>query len=267
MPIKCLKQGYRHLRLRNTQNQTLELSSLFLYTRQQVEHVEQRLQCNNLTSSAIFTSSNDISSKDLSSSAKAKHKQFKLVIYGLNGDDEENDTGVQVKVTQETTIQQVIEQALAKVDKSVASLFKEKKNYILVQQVDRHWSNSNNSSQLNNIDGTYKSIPKRNGRNSYQHLRTKSLCVFYNTNILSHARSNESKKTVTNVPSSSCNSKLLINQPKDMKILQYHEKIMEAQNKWTGNGKFIIREKSTFLVSLFKKNNNSFFHCIFFNDK
>ena len=37
---------------------------------------------------------------------------------------------------------------------------------------------------------------------------------------------------------------------KDIRILQNHEKIMEAQNKWTGNGKFIIKNKSTFLVSL-----------------
>lgn len=37
---------------------------------------------------------------------------------------------------------------------------------------------------------------------------------------------------------------------KEIRTLQNHEKIMDAQNKWTGNGKFIIKNKSTFLVSL-----------------
>lgn len=42
---------------------------------------------------------------------QAKHKQFKLTVYGLNSDDEFKDgPGVQVKVTQDTTVQQVIEQ-------------------------------------------------------------------------------------------------------------------------------------------------------------
>jgi hypothetical protein len=39
--------------------------------------------------------------------------------------------------------------------------------------------------------------------------------------------------------------------PKDIKILQNHEKIMEVQNRWTGNGKFIIKERENFTVSAF----------------
>lgn len=70
-----------------------------MYSRKQIEQVNTM----NLNYSGL-------SSNDLSGKSQAKHKQFKLNIYGLNGDDEENDTGVQVKVTQETTVQQVIEQ-------------------------------------------------------------------------------------------------------------------------------------------------------------
>ncbi len=33
-----------------------------------------------------------------------KNKQFKVVIYGLNGDDEETDGCIAVKVTQDTTV-------------------------------------------------------------------------------------------------------------------------------------------------------------------
>ena len=50
-------------------------------------------------------------------SSKQKHKQFKLTVYSaLNGDDDnrslsnQDEIGIQVKVTQETTVQQVIDQ-------------------------------------------------------------------------------------------------------------------------------------------------------------
>ncbi|CAF0890793.1 unnamed protein product [Brachionus calyciflorus] len=251
IPVKCFKQGYRHLKLRNSQNQPLELSSLFLYSRKVIEHVDKqsKLSTHLNSSGAIFSSTNDItSSNTFLSSSKTKHKQFKLTIYGLNGSDEE-DSGVQVKVTQETTVQQVIEQALSKVDKYASNQFKEKKSYILIQQCDRHWSN-----QMNNLDGTTNIVKqigtsKRNPL-SYRHLRTKSLCVFYNTaSLLTPTNKLNDKKQANSANISASNSKTQLNQvqPKDIQILQYHEKIMEAQNKWTGNGKFIIREKSTFL--------------------
>ena len=49
--------------------------------------------------------------------AQAKHKQFKLAVYGLNGEDEYGEgAGIQVKVTQDTTVQQVIEQVGAACD-------------------------------------------------------------------------------------------------------------------------------------------------------
>lgn len=111
------------------QNQPLELASLFIYTRRQIEHVADSNQHSPSTSSLhggpssrqsqqLTTSSGFgaamSSQADLSGPTgaipKGKHKQFKLTVYGLNGDDDENDNGVQVKVTQETTVQQVIEQ-------------------------------------------------------------------------------------------------------------------------------------------------------------
>ena len=128
VPLKRLCQGYRHLRMRNNQNQPLELSTLFIYSKQHVEQVQ-----NNNSSSGVYSSSTDIASNfglatggGAISSAwpKVKHKQFKLTVYGLNGDEDDlNDlsnsnlkacvvsgNGVQVKVTQDTTVQQVIEQ-------------------------------------------------------------------------------------------------------------------------------------------------------------
>jgi hypothetical protein len=150
------------------------------------------------------------------------------------------------------------------VNKNEAVCFKEKKDYILIQQVERGWSNSSYSNNLKsaaNETSAFASIMKSlksGGRaaigagasannqraNAYHHQRTNSLCVFYNTSIMGYAPNaagNETKRLGANENGSM--------QPKDVKILQYHEKVMEAQNKWTGNGQFIVRKKTLFAVS------------------
>ena len=115
VPLKCLRQGYRHLKLRNTQNQTIELSSLFFYSRQQFEHVQLNLQSNsnlNASKSDLTTLANSSNLSEITlPHMQAKHKQFKMTVYGVLGDtDESTDNGLQVNVTQETNVQQVIEQ-------------------------------------------------------------------------------------------------------------------------------------------------------------
>ena len=76
-----------------------------------MEHV-QNIPSSIVNISGLHSSSTtSIINNESGALAKAKHKQFKLTVYGLNGgDEEERDAGVQVKVTQETTVQQVIEQ-------------------------------------------------------------------------------------------------------------------------------------------------------------
>ncbi len=119
VPLKCLRQGYRHLKLRNTQNQTIELSTLFFYTRQQFEHVQQQSTPSNLNNlSNLNASKNDLTQAGINNMSdilmpqlQAKHKHFKLTVFGASADtDESGDNGLQVNVTQETNVQQVIEQ-------------------------------------------------------------------------------------------------------------------------------------------------------------
>jgi hypothetical protein len=166
-------------------------------------------------------------------------------------------------------------------------VFREKKNYILIQQVERRWSNAaphhhqvNNAN--NNGGGDRKTSSRSGARSFFQQERTKSLCAFQNSSILNYARAMAENKRFNREKTSSREVAILnaaaatanatgggggggggTTIPKDLKILQYHEKIMEIQNKWTGNGKFIIREKSTFLVLLvyFKKNKFIIFFC------
>ena len=127
-----------------------------------------------------------------------------------------------------------------------------------MQEVEQSWSNTNinNNVETNVASNTNKKnsgaglILNRKSKNSvasvgYNKQRTKSLCVSYNTNIFSYAKAIAAKET-KKISMSGSNQKFHSN--KDLKILQNHEKILEIQNKWTGNGKFIIKAKSTFLV-------------------
>ena len=104
--------------MRNQQNQPLELSSIFLHSKQQLEYVVNTPTSLLNISGVNLGPSNGLSSllnnSELNKS-QAKHKQFKLTVYGAgNNDDELKDqVGVQVKVTQETTVLQVIEQVTA----------------------------------------------------------------------------------------------------------------------------------------------------------
>ena len=109
---------------------------------------------------------------------------------------------------------------------------KDKKDFVLIQQVERRWSNSHNNQTSYKIDDPDAQ------RALYQHNRANSLCVFYNSNILNYTKSivgNENKKLFN---ANNKNTQQIT--PKDIKVLQ---------NKWTGNGKLIIRDKTNIFVS------------------
>jgi len=114
IPLKCLRAGYRHITLRNGQNQTLELSTIFIHSRQTVEYVQSTPSAS-LANTQGLNSSSSIGLMSMGaagefSKTQTKHKQFKLTVYGAVGASDEESGSVQVKVTQDTTVQQVIEQ-------------------------------------------------------------------------------------------------------------------------------------------------------------
>jgi len=134
----------------------------------------------------------------------------------------------------------------------------DKKDYIVMQEVERTWTpnivntkNSDNSLAIERKD-SLNSIVRSNKSNyslasmaSYKQQRTKSLCVFYQTNIV-----NTVKATINSPRNLASTADRAKHPPvRDTRYLQNHEKILEAQNKWTGNGKFIVKEKTLFMVS------------------
>jgi phosphatidylinositol phospholipase C epsilon len=115
LPLKCLRPGYRHVKLRNSQNQPLELSTIFVHSRQTLECVQSTPTASLANAQGVNSGSSvglvTVGTVGEVARAQAKHKQFKLTVYGGASDEEGKESGgVQVKVTQDTTVLQVIEQ-------------------------------------------------------------------------------------------------------------------------------------------------------------
>ena len=113
LPMKCLRQGYRHLRLRNVLNQNLPLSTLFIYS----SYEEEGLDIQSDTSLDQLSKNNKLSKIDLNkldstkiepiSTSSVKRRMFFLVVHGVI--PEESSTIL--KITQDSTVNDVIAQA------------------------------------------------------------------------------------------------------------------------------------------------------------
>uniref|UniRef100_A0A8D9BY52 Phosphoinositide phospholipase C n=2 Tax=Cacopsylla melanoneura TaxID=428564 RepID=A0A8D9BY52_9HEMI len=123
--LECLKPGYRHVRLRNLQNQPLHLSTLFIYSRTEEESLDY---------SKEGKDNNECEEKSTKTTSKipgVKRKMFFLVVYGVLPDEQYTI----LKITQESTTQEVILQALQKAGTSADKV----NEYFLVEEVSRGW--------------------------------------------------------------------------------------------------------------------------------
>ncbi|CAL1528797.1 unnamed protein product, partial [Lymnaea stagnalis] len=98
IPLKCLRPGYRHVRLRNGSGQPQELSTLFVYSKHEEELLETR---NGLDFGLAVTSS-----KRMSIFSKVR-EMFFISVFGVTAPDEY----IILKVTQDSTVAETISQA------------------------------------------------------------------------------------------------------------------------------------------------------------
>lgn len=149
VPIKSLKQGYRHLRLKNATNQNLPLSTLFIYSSFQEEGMEigasinfsnghegksstsMELSKKLSTYSSEFSRLEKESTSGLVGSAPIRRRMFFLVVHGVVSDE----TSTILKITQESTTKEVVAQALGKAGKSSESAC----DYVLIEEVAKGW--------------------------------------------------------------------------------------------------------------------------------
>nr|XP_054933838.1 1-phosphatidylinositol 4,5-bisphosphate phosphodiesterase epsilon-1-like [Dermacentor andersoni] len=145
IPIKSLKQGYRHVRLRSPQNQPLPLSSLFVYSEFEEEGLEVVHQNGDLLEGSILKKAKG-KTKELSTSESIrcdgrenlvagtqglKRRMFFLVVHGVMPDEPKTI----LKVTEDTTSREVIAQALHKANKLGDRL----DDYVLMEETQKNW--------------------------------------------------------------------------------------------------------------------------------
>ncbi|KAI4457574.1 phosphoinositide-specific phospholipase c family protein [Holotrichia oblita] len=138
LPLKCLKPGYRHIRLRSAQNKNLNMSTLFIYSRVEEESLE-----NNENRDTLDRVQTDIKEKpsDITMDSTyvgisgtplcMKRKMFFLMVYGVVSEEPYTI----LKITQESTTQDVLILALQKAGQSLDKI----NDYILVEEVARGW--------------------------------------------------------------------------------------------------------------------------------
>ncbi|XP_065340527.1 uncharacterized protein LOC135939859 isoform X4 [Cloeon dipterum] len=138
LPLTRLRPGYRHVRLRSPQNQPLQLSTLFVYSRTEEESLDSMENSEIQTHLSGSTSVTEKARKEKeqaelieSVTVPLKRRMFFLMVFGVIPDEPYTI----LKITQESTTQEVIVQALQK-----ANLGADKaQDYILVEEVARSW--------------------------------------------------------------------------------------------------------------------------------
>lgn len=143
IPLKCLKQGYRQVRLRSPQNQPLYLSTLFIHSAWEEEGLElpgdkeeqpgSGKKVKNKVKETLSADSGKNDLKEVTSigSAPVKRRMFFLMVHGVQSEK----SSTILKITQESTTQEVIGQALTKANKSHESV----NDYVLIEEVQRGW--------------------------------------------------------------------------------------------------------------------------------
>ena len=150
IPINSLKPGYRHIRLRSPTNQSLPLSSLFIYSSSQEEGIEVAVDttsCEDFTgrsqSVKVSTETGIMShqgssasgsirdSSSIPGSVPTRRRMFFLVVHGVVPEE----PSTILKITQESTTSEVIAQALIKGNKSSEKVF----DYVLIEEVATSW--------------------------------------------------------------------------------------------------------------------------------
>lgn len=136
LPLKCLRPGYRHVRLRSLKNKPLALSTLFIYSRMEEESLDYNTCCRDHKESSKRPSSGKEPEKLNTidpglSGVTLKRRMFFLMVYHVVPEEPYTI----LKVTQESTTQEVMLQALQKAGISAEHV----DEYILVEEVSRGW--------------------------------------------------------------------------------------------------------------------------------
>ncbi|XP_063613187.1 1-phosphatidylinositol 4,5-bisphosphate phosphodiesterase epsilon-1-like, partial [Penaeus indicus] len=132
LPLGRLRRGYRHVRLRNQQNQPLPVSTLFIYTLMEEEEYEiQQLSPRmDLSTDSAKVKESDVEHHEITPTVPLKRRKFFVKIHGVVPDE----PYTVISATQECTTRDVISKAVARIGKGARL-----EDYILIEEVAKGW--------------------------------------------------------------------------------------------------------------------------------
>ncbi|XP_030842228.1 1-phosphatidylinositol 4,5-bisphosphate phosphodiesterase epsilon-1 [Strongylocentrotus purpuratus] len=142
VPLVHLRQGYRHLRLRSSQNIPLEITTLFIHTHlEEIQDVateainESRRKRQMLSNMLYYHIGKDsdikMEFKEMVDGSEVKRRAFPLTVFSvLDGED-----STTLKATQETKAHEIVAQAMGRADRPLESMH----DYLLVEEVQETW--------------------------------------------------------------------------------------------------------------------------------
>ncbi|XP_037802088.1 1-phosphatidylinositol 4,5-bisphosphate phosphodiesterase epsilon-1-like isoform X2 [Penaeus monodon] len=132
LPLGRLRRGYRHVRLRNQQNQPLPVSTLFIYTLMEEEEYEiQQLSPRmDLSTDSAKVKESHVEHHEITPTVPLKRRKFFVKIHGVVPDE----PYTVISATQECTTRDVISKAVARIGKGARL-----EDYILIEEVAKGW--------------------------------------------------------------------------------------------------------------------------------
>ncbi|KAG7167929.1 1-phosphatidylinositol 45-bisphosphate phosphodiesterase epsilon-1-like [Homarus americanus] len=132
LPLRCLRRGYRHVRLRNQQNQPLPVSTLFIYTLMEEEEyeIQQLSPSQDLTIDSIKAKESAVEHHDTTPTVPLKRRKFFVKIHGVVPDE----PYTVISATQDCTTRDVINKAVLK-----TGIGARIEDYILIEEVAKGW--------------------------------------------------------------------------------------------------------------------------------
>ncbi|VVC34658.1 Hypothetical protein CINCED_3A005174 [Cinara cedri] len=205
VPLKCIRVGYRHIEMRNNQNQPLPLTSLFVYT-----YCPENIPPNSKykKSSSQSTTSDD----DNNGECPVSHRQtFSIIVFGILSANSYST----FDITQDSTVEDVIRMALdIRGDECPGDI----KGYVLLEEVGQSWE----AFVVEDTDDPDQ-VPKK---------------INVETTDIASC-SNQDSNVKYKYKRIECNN---ADQPTYQRILNNDDNLLDVQSRWKGYGYFVLKQ-------------------------
>lgn len=238
VPLRSVRNGYRHVDMRTMQNQPLPLTALFVH----VQRIEEEC-CGGPGGSGGGPGGTDESSTVPDAYAAAagdgivppiKRKTFHVLVYGIFSES----SYCTFNVTQDSTVTDVIRMALAKRGESEDDV----KTYVLLEEVGFTWQSAATAAAAaaaaSADEGDQAPAAAAAGQSSSSGGAIVGPAIGKNV---------ADKRTAAAVDKDQQHRYRRIgwkhgDAPTVQRVLAYEEKLLEAQSRWRGDGYFVLKK-------------------------